>query len=230
MKYLKEIFIVLMLIAGSAWATTPTPDPVTVGKLVGLGMRPELAEFVASQNTILSNAEWIRFLNAAGSANINAFVVDGTDDTVVNADSGDVIKFAVAGTPVVQMDASGLTTDLYFATGKGVREAVAIITPDVDYTPAAANVITTKVTRCVAGCPTIAAAYLPEASTTTIGATYQILNEGSYPLLVFPNLTGGTNTVNAGGAGTPISLATGETGICTGLTATGWRCAAVPLP
>lgn len=51
-----------------------------------------------------ANNTYISARNAANGANISVWKVDATDDTVLNADSGDVIKLSVAGTSEVVID------------------------------------------------------------------------------------------------------------------------------
>lgn len=84
---------------------TGTPVAATVNNLVGLGMNPELAEYVSSMTTILSNAEYIQSKDQAGTGQLVLLGADATDDTVLNADSGDLIKFAVARTPSAALGA-----------------------------------------------------------------------------------------------------------------------------
>lgn len=61
----------------------------------------------------LPNNTYLTAKNAAGSANIDVLKVDATDDTVLNADTGDTVKLAIAGTSIITIDGTGLipTTD-----------------------------------------------------------------------------------------------------------------------
>jgi len=265
-----------LLLAGPSFAGT-TDD------LVGLGMKPELAEYVAGLSTVLSNAEWIKATDQAGTGTVNMMKVDATDDTVVNADSGDLLKVSVATTPVaaigaptpaaaftpsaaadwiingeiIALDAvtgtafkssgaftgagimvgtpiagktpaagnvsiggtldvagassfASVASDLPMAAGKQVQQVVAIITPSTNMTPAAPSNLASPINRLVAGSPTLAAVHLP-AATPNKGKTYLVNNEGSNPVLVFPN---GSDKINAAGAATPVSVAAGKLERC----------------
>lgn len=88
-------------------------SPSDTDQLISLGMHPAIAKkLVAIVNTLASpfaNNTWVTVRNAANGANINVLKVDGTDDTVLNADTGDVIKLAVAGTAEATLDNDQLT-------------------------------------------------------------------------------------------------------------------------
>jgi hypothetical protein len=73
----------------------------------------------------LPNNTYLTAKNAAGSANIDVLKVDATDDTVLNADSGDIIKLANAGTTYGSFDVSagGGRFTLTDATRTGVFTA-----------------------------------------------------------------------------------------------------------
>lgn len=104
---MKKILIALMLLASPAFA-----DTCATG-LMPLFTGPQAAEICAtfSAGTIgtLANNTYAVARNAANNANINVWKVDATDDTVLNADTGDVIKLSVAGTSEVQIDNDSLT-------------------------------------------------------------------------------------------------------------------------
>ncbi len=71
----------------------------TVNDLVGLGMNPALAEYVAANvagGVTLSNAEWFKGSNQAGSADINLIRVDSGDNTVVNSSASDLLILQLA--------------------------------------------------------------------------------------------------------------------------------------
>jgi len=228
-KIFKIVLVVLLF-------TSITARADTVSDLVSLGMKPELAELVASLSTVKSNAAWFKGRNQANSADISVMAVDATDDTVLNADSGDLVKISVATTPVAAIGAAtpvaaftpeavanlsmngridgvtgiALSGDAVFGAGAQAKLPVAIITPSVNMTPAAASNLSSSVNRLVSGSPTLAAVHLPAAS-TNIGKTFYISNEGSNPVLVFPS---GTDKINAGGAATPVSVAAGKLERC----------------
>lgn len=229
----KIAFIITALLIGvSASAQSVEND------LVGLGMQPALAEYISGilpAGSTLGNQTFLKGRNAANSADISILKVDATDDTVVNADSGDVIKHSIANTPIAaigNLDASGfdlmavdgattLGGDATFASGKAPVLAAVIVTPNTNMTPAAGSNMSAIVNRFVAGSPTLAAANLPAAGAGTIGKEYKILNEGSYPVLVFPT---GSDTIGAATAGTPHSCATTKICDCIGKSATAWQC------
>lgn len=78
--------------------------------LMGLGMPGPLATEVAGLATglgVVSNNVYLTARNAADSANINVLKVDGSDETVLNADTGDTIKLSIAGTSAVEIGTTG---------------------------------------------------------------------------------------------------------------------------
>lgn len=87
--------------------------PSSADQLIALGVQPPLAkklvEIVNNLASPFSNNTWVTVRNAANSGNINMLKVDGTDDTNLNADTGDVIKFSVAGTTELTLDDDKLT-------------------------------------------------------------------------------------------------------------------------
>lgn len=93
-------------------ATIQTAQAQTVQEdLIGLGMKPEQADYLAGilpAGSVLGNNTFLKGRNQANSADISVLKVDSTDDTVLNADSGDVIKFAIASTPVAEINAGDL--------------------------------------------------------------------------------------------------------------------------
>ena len=162
---------------------------------------------------------------ALASDQITVFKVvnsTGTPKAFITPSSGTfVTQGSVVANSGVSTSAGDFSGDATFASGKGVVQAVAIITPSVNMTPAAASNMSATVNRFVAGSPTLAAGHLPAASTTTVGKEYKVLNEGSNPVLVFGT---GSDTINATAAGTPHSCAAGKTCDCLGKAATAWQC------
>jgi hypothetical protein len=80
--------------------------------LVGLGMQPALAEYISAilpAGSVLGNDTYLKARNQANSADISILKVDGTDDTVLNAETGDVIKLAIAGTAEATLTDDQLT-------------------------------------------------------------------------------------------------------------------------
>lgn len=94
---MKRILIgltVLLVAANVAKAQTIESD------LTGLGIKPEVASYLASViplGSTFDNAAWFKARNAADSADIDVLRVDATDDTELNADVGDVIKLRIGG-------------------------------------------------------------------------------------------------------------------------------------
>lgn len=78
------------------------------------------SRFSAGTIGTLANNTYAVARNAANSANINVWKVDGTDDTVIDADSGDIIKFAMAGTQEGTVSTTGISVtaadDGFYAT------------------------------------------------------------------------------------------------------------------
>ena len=103
--------LLITLVISTTVLATPATD--SASQLIGLGMSPDLAKkIVAIVNTLatpITNNVYITGRNAANSADINILKVDGTDDTVLNADSGDVIKLAVNGTAEATLENDQLT-------------------------------------------------------------------------------------------------------------------------
>lgn len=83
-------------------------------------------------NTLASpftNNTFATFRNAANNGNINVLKVDGSDETILNADSGDGLHLQVNATDVAVATASAFTLsqDAAFASGKtlAIQEATA---------------------------------------------------------------------------------------------------------
>lgn len=141
--------------------------------------------------------------------------IAGKTPAAGNASIGGTLDVAGASTLASASVTGGLSmgsvaTDAVFASAKNVQLPIAIITPSTNMTPLAAANIAQPVTRLVAGSPTLAAVFLP-AATPNKGKSYIVTNEGSNPVLIFP---GAAEKINAGGANTPVSLATGKQAEC----------------
>lgn len=97
-----------ILLPSSAFALDSATEMMNV-----CGFDPICAKKVTSiVNTLASpfpNNTWATFRNAANNGNINVLKVDGTDDTTLNADTGDTIKFEIAGTTELSLDNDLLT-------------------------------------------------------------------------------------------------------------------------
>lgn len=100
-KAVKVIIATLVFILTSIPAIVMA-TPSDTDQLIALGMHPAIAKkLISVVNTLASpftNNTWITVRNAANLANIDVLKVDATDDTVLNADSGDIIKLSIAGT------------------------------------------------------------------------------------------------------------------------------------
>lgn len=158
--------------------------------LMALGMPSQMAKYFVDNGvalSVLTNNAYLKSANAAGNANINVLKVDGTDDTVLNADSGDVIKLAVAATPHVQVDAAGITM---VQSAAGLVYSVAAATPATDLTPSASNLVK-PVTIVVTAGPTNQAVALPASPTD--GEERTIVNLSANPLVVAALGTPGMN-------------------------------------
>lgn len=118
---MKKILCVLLslFIASTGYAQT------NATRLIGLGMSPELASFLVTQGIRMKNNVAIRFSNAAGTAQIDTLFVDATDDTVLNSDSGDVIKFKLESDSN-RLITLGAATDTAFTTTFGDAGVTAV--------------------------------------------------------------------------------------------------------
>ena len=107
--------------------------PSDADQLISLGMHPAIAKkLVEVVNTLASpftNNTWVTVRNAANGANINVLKVDSSDETILNADSGDSVHLQVAGTDVAVVSSTAVTAsqDVGFASGKTIalQEATA---------------------------------------------------------------------------------------------------------
>lgn len=229
MKRLISVLLAVM-VAGVSYAQTPTPNPVDVNRLVGLHFSPAQAEAIVALGSLLANTEYVQFANQAGSGIIDALTVNGTDDTELNADTGDLIHLAVAKTPIAIMGVSGFTTlpiagNASVAADKSFVFAASV--PTMASTPIAGtndfklglNVIPTAAAN--------TAALLPTPVAANVSAS--MINSGPNAVRV---KAGGTNTINGSAAGAYIPLATMARVDCFAESATNWRCgsAVVPTP
>lgn len=219
------ILLLSLAIAGDAFAQSVTDD------LVGLGMKPEVAEYIAAilpGGSVLGNDTFLKGRNQANSADISILKVDTTDDTMLNADTGDLINFAVAKTPVAVMGATGFTTLPIAGNASIVSDKSIVYTgyvPTLAATPVAAtndfklglNVIPTAAAN--------AAAILP--TPVSAGVTSTLINTGPNAVRV---KAGGTNTINGSAAGAYIPLAIAAQADCIAESATNWRCSTSVVP
>lgn len=66
--------------------------------------------FTGTLTPKLTNNTYLTSVDAAGTGTINVLKVDATDDTVLNADTGDSIKFSIAGTEYWGLSSAGALT------------------------------------------------------------------------------------------------------------------------
>lgn len=90
------------LLALSPLTVTATPTAQDISNSCGLST--QCGYLIANLNFTLQNNTYVVAVNAAGGGTINLLKADATDDTVLNADTGDVIKLAIAGTTEVTVD------------------------------------------------------------------------------------------------------------------------------
>ena len=91
-----------LLIATDVFAQTVQDD------LIGLGMKPEQAEYLSTilpAGSVLGNNTYLKARNQANSADLSILKSDTSDNTYINTGSGKVIIQAVAGTPEVKTSA-----------------------------------------------------------------------------------------------------------------------------
>lgn len=229
----------------------------TVDDLVGLGMNSELAEYVAGMSTVLSNAEWIQATDQAGTGTINILKVDTADDTVLNADSGDLIKLSVAATPVAAFGAPTpaaaftpqaavdfilngelIALDKVSATTLGITSQVTDIPYASNAAPRLAAYVPTLAATPAAGTndfkigfnvvPTAAANAAAIFPTPAANGQYlEVFNSGPNAVRL---KAGGTNTINASAAGAYIPLATFQNAKCRSASTGAWVCAVDTVP
>ena len=82
-----------------------------------------------------ANNTYVEFRNAANLADISALKVDATDDTVLNADTGDIIKLSIAGVAEVNISGDTIT---YTVAAAG---SPSLLTSSVDATDSNSLVI-----------------------------------------------------------------------------------------
>lgn len=103
----------------------------TVAKdLIGLGMKPEQADYLADilpAGSVLGNNTYLKGRNAANSADIDMMKITTGDDLLINSDSGDFIQFQIGSDPqrVFNMNASS-DTAIEFTYGDGGTTATQV--------------------------------------------------------------------------------------------------------
>ena len=204
--------IASLLFAGEVYAQ------VTTAQLMGAGIPGEAAAIIAgigTGGTVQSNNGWLKFRNAADSADLEWAKVDASDDLFINADSGDVIKLSVARTPFAVADTSGLT---FQASGQNV--VLAAYVPTMAATPV---IGTNNILQGMNVIPTAAAnaAAIIGASTPVPGQQFTIVNTGPNSVRL---KSGGGATMNGATAGGYVVLATLQTAECIASSATNYNC------
>jgi len=103
---MNKYLIFILLLTSSAFGQVTGSDIAN-----GCGLAQSCGATIASIGTgsaVMNNNAYLKWRNAAGSADIDVLKVDGSDDTILNADTGDVIKLAIAGTAVVNVGTTGI--------------------------------------------------------------------------------------------------------------------------
>ncbi len=95
--------VLALLYTGVAQAQQKTAE------LMGLGMSAELAAKLGEEQTAFrSNNTAVKMLDAAGTP-VPVLKVDSSDDTILDAAPGDIVKIAVATTPEVEFISDKMT-------------------------------------------------------------------------------------------------------------------------
>lgn len=197
----------LISVLASLFIVTSAHADVTAAQLMGAGIPAEAASIIAgigTGGTVASNNGWLKFRNAADSADIEWAKVDGSDDLFINADSGDVIKISVARTPIAQIDGS---VGMAMVNGNmGIQMAAGAVVTPVTTPTAPADGITSRVSIVATAAPT--AIYIKLPSTPVPSGDYIIANRSANPLVVIP---GGASTLTNGAT---FSCAAGKLCVC----------------
>jgi len=174
-------------------------------------MPSEQAEYISGilpGGSVLGNNTFLKGRNKANDADISTLKVDATDDTVLNADTGDVIKFSVANTPIAvlgSLDASGFAkmavvgditagaNTVYSATTGGPNLAAGVVVTPVATATVPAGGISGRVSIIATAAPT--ANYISLPATPIAGAEYSVANRSANPVVLVP---GGASTLTNG--------------------------------
>lgn len=108
---MKRVLLTLALIIAATRAEAQTVE----NDLVGLGMNPAIAEYLAGiipAGAALDNNVFLKSDNQAGSGTLNLLKADTSDNTMINAGSGKKVRVAIATTPEVDF-----TDDMITAIG-----------------------------------------------------------------------------------------------------------------
>lgn len=142
---------------------------------------------------------WLSARDSTNSTEIPILKVDSAENTVLNAKSGKSVIVGVANTPGVTLGG----TDMAFSiAGGGVKYPVGVVvTPNVDLTPIAADILVNKINIVATAAPTAVYYHVP-AATAAAGETFALYNMGASPA----NIQGtGSDTINALAAATPYA-------------------------
>lgn len=224
-RFISVLVLSIALITHEAKAQT------TAAQLMGAGMPAEQAVLVAAVFTggsVVANDTYIKSRNAAGNASISVLKVDATDDTVLNADSGDVIKLAIAGTTeaTVRDDSIAFSGSAATIAGSGairispedntIRRYNFITVTDAIHDITWGNSGTTAVQDLVVGASTSDAdddstLYLSGGGLSS-GAVVSNGTRGAYIQIPGEEVSGGSDiTYNAGAGDTHIFQVAGTT-------------------
>lgn len=222
-KFLHSILFVFVLSISQV--------PVSFADTCATGLMPLFTSYQAaklcsyfSAGTIgtVANNTFVTARNAAGSANLNIWKADASDNTVLNAGSNKVITFSNALTPVAQIDSQGLQM---MSVTAGLQWDTAVLTPATNLTPVAGTNDVARFSVVATACPTNAAVDLIAAPND--GDVYEVYNPGANPLIVAAL---GTPVVNYG-TNRRISLAAKSGTKCTySANGASWLCELKTLP
>ena len=124
--------LLLALFASSAVAQTTTND------LVGLGMKPELAEYIAGiipGGAVLANTVYLQGRDNANAANINIVKINTGDDTVINSSANDLLTFQLEDdvNRLINFNATSDTAlKMAFGDGTTATQQLTIASSDAD--------------------------------------------------------------------------------------------------
>ncbi len=102
MKRCSGLLALLVLCAQVALAQPTTQN------LMGSGMPAQLSTYLNETATLRSNNVAVKMLDAAGTP-IPVLKINSSDDTILDAASGDIVKIAVAQTPEVEFISDTMT-------------------------------------------------------------------------------------------------------------------------
>ncbi len=224
--------LLIALNAGYVFAQSVEDD------LVGLGMKPEIANYLSGilpGGAVLDNNTFLKGRNAADSADISILKVDGSDETYLNADSGDSIVLSVATTPVAQLNASGFyvapfAADATFIAGTAPRLAVTNVTPASGTPTPTSHSLKIGYNLIISGSAN-QSNVLPTPVSSGLGQMLYVANASGSDKRIFPG--DANDQINAGGTGKYTVVGDKQEMRCHSVGSSAWRChmlSAIPTP